>query len=154
MVNLSKTKTVRSSFFPATWKYHLLLDGRAFEDFLVHDLECHEIHLIRHVRRVLHLGMEIKQSVVCIESAQQVLDAERLAPDMLDMAPVVLVDGLGDKVYQLRRLAAELFQKLPLSVITDMLVSSRKFLTVAFTRMTFSAPSAFPAIRFGDPRST
>ena len=44
--------------------------------------------------------------------------------------------------------------KLPSSVITDMLVSFGKFLTVAFTRMTFSAPSALPAIRSGEPKST
>ena len=30
----------------------------------------------------------------------------------------------------------------------------RKFFTVAFTRMTFSAPSALPAIRLGEPKST
>lgn len=38
--------------------------------------------------------------------------------------------------------------------MTDMLVSCRKWRVVAFTRMTFSAPSALPAIRLGDPRST
>lgn len=43
--------------------------------------------------------MEIKQPVMGIESAQQVLDAKRLAPDMLDVASVILVDGLGNKVY-------------------------------------------------------
>ena len=41
-----------------------------------------------------------------------------------------------------------------MSVITDILVSFGKFLTVAFTRMTFSAPSALPAIRSGEPKST
>ena len=35
-----------------------------------------------------------------------------------------------------------------------MFVSCRKFFVVAFTRITFSAPSAFPAIRSVDPRST
>ena len=35
--------------------------------------------------------------------------------------------------------------------MTDMLVSCRKWRVVAFTRMTFSAPSALPAIRLGDP---
>lgn len=89
----------RSIVVGTQWKYHLLLDGRALEYLLVHDLERHEIHLIRHVRRVLHLGMEIKQPVMGIESAQQVLDAKRLAPDMLDVASVILVDGLGNKVY-------------------------------------------------------
>ena len=44
--------------------------------------------------------------------------------------------------------------KIPSSVMTDMLVSCRKWRVVAFTRMTFSAPSALPAIRLGDPRST
>ena len=79
---LVKDKDSRSSFFPATsrgivvgtqWKYHLLLDSRALEYLLVHNLERHEIHLIRYVRRVLHLGVEIEQPVVGIESAQQVL---------------------------------------------------------------------------------
>ena len=42
--------------------------------------------------------MKIKQAVVRIESAEQVLDAERLASDMLDVPSVVLVDGLRDKV--------------------------------------------------------
>ena len=82
-------------------KYHLLLDSRALEYLLVHNLERHEIHLIRHIRRVLHLGVEIEQPVMGIEPAQQVLDAERLAPDMLDVASVILVDGLGNKVYSL-----------------------------------------------------
>ena len=54
--------------------------------------------------------MEIEQPVMGIEPAQQVLDAERLAPDMLDVASVILVDGLGNKVYQLGRLAAEFLQ--------------------------------------------
>ena len=38
--------------------------------------------------------------------------------------------------------------------MTLMFVSLRKSLTVAFTRMTFSAPSALPAIRLGEPKST
>ena len=40
------------------------------------------------------------------------------------------------------------------NVKTDIFVSLGKFLTVAFTRMMFSAPSAFPAIRSGEPKST
>ena len=40
------------------------------------------------------------------------------------------------------------------AVMTDIFVSLGKFLTVAFTRMTFSAPSALPAIRSGEPKST
>ena len=39
--------------------------------------------------------------------------------------------------------------KLPSSVITLMFVSLRKCFRVAFTRITFSAPSALPAIRLG-----
>ena len=35
-----------------------------------------------------------------------------------------------------------------------MFVSPRNFFFTAFTRITFSAPSAFPAIRFSEPRST
>ena len=54
--------------------------------------------------------MKIKQAVVRIESAEQVLDAERLAPDMLDVPSVVLVDGLRDKVYQFRRFTAQFLQ--------------------------------------------
>ena len=45
-----------------------------------------------------------------VKTAQQVLDAERLAPDMLDVPFVVLVDGLRDEIYQFRRLAAEFLQ--------------------------------------------
>ena len=119
MVNLSKTKTVRPSFFPRRtlhsrkhavgispvpgWRY-------VSSGFLVHNFKSHEIHLIRHVGAVLYLCMKIKQAVVRIESAEQVLDAERLAPDMLDVPSVVLVDGLRDKVYQFRRFAAQFLQ--------------------------------------------
>ena len=45
-----------------------------------------------------------------VKTAQQVLDAERLAPDMLDVPFVVLVDRLRDEIYQFRRLAAEFLQ--------------------------------------------
>ena len=38
--------------------------------------------------------MKVQQPVMGVKTAQQVLDAERLAPDMLDVPFVVLVDGL------------------------------------------------------------
>ena len=38
----------------------LFLHGGTFHDFLVHDLEGHEVHVERHVRGVLHFGMEIR----------------------------------------------------------------------------------------------
>ena len=54
--------------------------------------------------------MEVEQAIVGVESTQQILDTECLAADVLDVAFVVLVDGLADKVYQLRRLTAKLLQ--------------------------------------------
>ena len=36
--------------------------------------------------------MEVEQTIVGVESTQQILDAERLAADVLDVAFVVLVD--------------------------------------------------------------
>ena len=45
-----------------------------------------------------------------VKTAQQILDAERLAPDMLDVPFVVLMDGLRNEIYQFRRLAAEFLQ--------------------------------------------
>ena len=54
--------------------------------------------------------MEVEQTIVGVESTQQILDAERLTADVLDVAFVVLVDSLADKVYQLRRLTAKLLQ--------------------------------------------
>ena len=36
--------------------------------------------------------MKVQQPVMGVKTAQQVLDAERLAPDMLDVPFVVLVD--------------------------------------------------------------
>ena len=45
-----------------------------------------------------------------VKPTQQVLDAERLTADVLDVAFVVLVDSLADKVYQLRRLTAKFLQ--------------------------------------------
>ena len=92
------------------WEYHLFLNGGTFHQLLVHNFKSHEIHLIRHVGAVLYLCMKIKQAVVRIESAEQVLDAERLASDMLDVPSVVLVDGLRDKVYQFRRFTAQFLQ--------------------------------------------
>ena len=44
--------------------------------------------------------------------------------------------------------------KFPSSVITLIFVSLRKCFLAAFTRITFSAPSALPAIRLVEPRST
>ena len=91
-------------------KYHLFLDGGTFHHLLVHNLECHEIHFIRYVGPVPDLCMKVQQPVMGVKTAQQVLDAERLAPDMLDVPFVVLVDGLRDEIYQFRRLAAEFLQ--------------------------------------------
>ena len=54
--------------------------------------------------------MEVEQAIVGVESTQQILDAESLAADVLDVAFVVLVDSLADKVYQLRRLTAKFLQ--------------------------------------------
>ena len=119
MVNLSKTKTVRPSFFSrdgryivvsTQWEYHLFLDGGTFHHLLVHNLECHKIHFIRYVGPVPDLCMKVQQPVMGVKTAQQILDAERLAPDMLDVPFVVLVDGLRNEIYQFRRLAAEFLQ--------------------------------------------
>lgn len=45
-----------------------------------------------------------------IDALQKILDAESLAPDMLHMALVFLVNGGIDKMHQLRRLASEFLQ--------------------------------------------
>ena len=49
-------------------------------------------HIIRYVGPVPDLCMKVQQPVMGVKTAQQVLDAERLAPDMLDVPFVVLVD--------------------------------------------------------------
>lgn len=54
--------------------------------------------------------MEIQQPVVCVHPTEQVLDAERLRPDMLDFTLVVLVNGLHNQMHQLGGFAAQLLQ--------------------------------------------
>lgn len=54
--------------------------------------------------------MEIQQPVVRVHPTQQVLDAERLRPDMFDFTLVVLVDGLHNQMHQLRGFTAQLLQ--------------------------------------------
>ncbi len=89
---------------------YLLLNGCTLHHLLIYNLEGHEVHFVWYIRCVLHLRMEVEQAIVGVESTQQILDAERLAADVLDVAFVVLVDSLADKVYQLRRLTAKLLQ--------------------------------------------
>ncbi len=81
MVNLGRANTVHS--FPAVHTGHivegtqriddLLLHGGTLHDFLVYNLESYEVHIERHVRGVLHLGMEIEQLAVCVKPLEQVL---------------------------------------------------------------------------------
>ena len=75
---------------------NLLLDGCTLHHLLIHNLERHEIHLERHIRLVAYLRVEIEQPVMGINTAQEVLDAESLATDVLDMAFVLFVDTLVD----------------------------------------------------------
>jgi len=89
---------------------YLLLNGSPFGDLLIHDFERDKIHIERHVGRVLNLRVEIQQPVVRVHPTEQVLDAERLRPDMLDFTLVVLVDGLHYQMHQLWGLAAQLLQ--------------------------------------------
>ena len=99
MVNLSRRRRCARPFpcdscyivVSTQRKYHLFLDGGTFHHLLVHNLECHEIHFIRYVGPVPDLCMKVQQPVMGVKTAQQVLDAERLAPDMLDVPFVVLL---------------------------------------------------------------
>ena len=88
----------------------LLLNGCTLHHLLIHNLEGHKVHLVWYIRCILHLRMKVEQIIVDVKLTQQILDAERLAADVLDVAFVVLVDSLADKVYQLRRLTAKLLQ--------------------------------------------
>ena len=79
---------------------NLLLDGCTLHHLLIHNLERHEIHLERHIRLVAYLRVEIEQPVMGINTAQEVLDAESLATDVLDMAFVLFVDTLVDQLHE------------------------------------------------------
>ena len=63
--------------------------GCTLHHLLIHNLEGHKVHLVWYIRCVLHLRMEVEQTIVGVESTQQILDAERLAADVLDVAFVV-----------------------------------------------------------------
>ena len=91
-------------------KNNLLLDGCALHYLLIHNLERHEIHLERHIRLVAYLRVEIEQPVVGVNTAQEVLDAESLAADVLDMAFVLLMDALVDQLYELGGFTAQFLQ--------------------------------------------
>ena len=92
------------------WQDNLLLHGGTLRHLLVHNLPCHVVHIKRHVALVLDFRVEIQQSVVRIDSFQQVLYAETLAADVLHLTLVLLVDGLHDKSHQHRTLAAQFLQ--------------------------------------------
>ena len=75
----------------------------------------------------------------------------------VDLGSPNLIAGKADgaeNVIRIKATVKNFRSETNLSVITEKLVSVRKFLTVAFTRITFSAPSALPAIRLGEPKST
>ena len=84
------------------WEDDLFLNGCTLHHLLIHNIESHKVHLVWYIRCVLHLRMEVEQAIVGVESTQQILDAERLAADVLDVAFVVLVDSLADKVWKIQ----------------------------------------------------
>ena len=89
---------------------HLLLNDSALCHLLIHHLERDEVHRVRHIRAVFHLGVEIQQAVVCVQSTEQESHAEQLRADVLDGAPVVLIDGLHHQLDQYGRLVAEFLE--------------------------------------------
>lgn len=91
-------------------KNNILLNGCTLHHLLIHDFESHEIHLERHIGRVPDLRVEIEQPVMGIKPAQEVLDAESLASDMLDMASVLLVDAPVNQLHEFGRFATQLLQ--------------------------------------------
>ena len=46
----------------------LLLNGCTLHYLLIHNLEGYEVHLVRYIRCVLHLRMEVEQTIVGVES--------------------------------------------------------------------------------------
>ncbi len=44
--------------------------------------------------------MEIKQTVVCINPLQNILDTEAFTADMLHQTLVIVINGLHDQPYQ------------------------------------------------------
>ena len=135
------------------------------------------------------MEVEIKQVVMHVDTFEEVLYPETLATDMLDLAAVILVNGLHDQFDQQRRFASQLLQidvqriigavtasppcrksaistdsftgssayltlscnRPRSSVMTERLLSREKSRRAAFTRSTFSVPSAFAARRSEDP---
>ena len=74
----------------------LLLNGCTFHHFFIHNFN------VTKSTSKGTLRMEIEQPVVGVQATQQILDAESLAADVLDVSLVVLMDGLHDQSYQLR----------------------------------------------------
>ena len=89
---------------------YLLLNGGALCDLLIHHLERDKVHRVRHIRAVFHTGVEIQQVVMDIETSQLEPHTELLRTDMLDGAPVVLIDGLHHQFDQYGRLVAEFLE--------------------------------------------
>ena len=53
------------------WEDNLLLNGCTLHYLLIHNLEGHKVHLIRYIRCVLRLRMEVKQTIVSVKPTQQ-----------------------------------------------------------------------------------
>ena len=56
------------------------------------------------------MEVEIKQVVMHVDTFEEVLYPDTLATDMLDLAAVILVNGLHDQFDQQRRFASQLLQ--------------------------------------------